>query len=198
MPRKRGKKASGSKGPSAAQRQGNAAVAYVMNAWEDLSDQERLTWRVQGKSLRTTRINYFKHINLRRARRGEELARVPPPFKPCDGRPILKALHIRSRGDWFTLHLELLRKPTTPMTVWGARPCNRGLEKPAKCPRLGWLPASQGGMIEITELYFQKHGKYVMQHWTQMAGKRIFIRVRREVDGGMDFYEEVWALVPEL
>jgi len=47
-------------------------------------------------------------------------------------------------------------------------------------------------------MYFQKHGKYVMQHWTQMAGKRIFIRLRREVDGGVDSYEEVWALVPPL
>jgi hypothetical protein len=167
-----------------------------MNAWEDLSDEERLTWRVAGKYRRTTGVNYFKQINLRRARRGEELARVPPPFKPYDARPILKGLVIRSRGDWFTLHLELHRRPTVPMTVWGARPCNRGLEKPAKCPRLGWLPVPQGGVSEITELYFQKHGKYVMQRWSQLTGKRIFIRIRREVDGAPDLYEEVSALVP--
>ena len=171
-------------------------MTHVMNAWEDLSDEERLTWRVQGKYLRTTGINYFKKINLRRARRGEELARVPPPFKPYDGGRILKGLTIRNRGDWFTLHLELRRTPTVPMTVWGARPCNRGVERPAKCPRLGWLPAPQGGIIEITELYFRKHGKYVMQRWAEMVGKRIFIRVRQEVDGGVDLYEEVCALVP--
>src|ERR1035438_5772344 len=79
--RKRSKKGPGPRGPSAEQRQGNAAMTHVMNAWEDLSDEERLTWRVQGKYLRTTGVNYFKKINLRRARRGEELARVPPPFK---------------------------------------------------------------------------------------------------------------------
>ena len=195
MARKRGNAVRGPKGPSAEQRLGNAAMTHVMNAWEDLSDEERLTWRVQGKCLRTTGVNYFKKINLRRARRGEELARVPPPFKPYDGGRILKGLTIRNRGDWFTLHLELRRTPTVPMTVWGARPCNRGVERPAKCPRLGWLPAPQGGIIEITELYFRKHGKYVMQRWAEMVGKRIFIRVRQEVDGGVDLYEEVWALV---
>jgi hypothetical protein len=35
-----------------------------------------------------------------------------------------------------------------------------------------------------------------MQRWAEMVGKRIFIRVRQEVDGGVDLYEEVWALVP--
>jgi hypothetical protein len=167
-----------------------------MKTWEDLSDEERLTWRVEGKLQRTTGINLFKQIDLRRARRGEELARVPPPFKPYDGRPILKRLVIRNRGGWITLHLELRQRPTAPMTVWGARPCNRGLERPAKCPRLGWLPAPKDGATDITELYFQKHGEYIRKHRVQLAGKRIFIRIRREVDGGADSYEEVSALVP--
>ena len=121
---------------------------------------------------------------------------MPPPFKPYDGRPILKRLDIRNRGGWITLNLELRQKPTVPTTVWGARPCNRGVEKPARCPRLGWLPAPEDGAWDITELYFQKHGEYIKKHRVRLAGKRIFIRIRREVDGGVDLYEEVKALVP--
>ena len=196
MPRKRSKAGRAPKGPSAEQRLGNEALTYVMKTWEVLSDQERLTWRIEGKDQRTTGMNYFKHINLRRARRGEEVARVPPPFKPYDGRPILTGLVIRNRGGWITLNLELRQEPTTPTTVWGARPCNRGVERPAKCPRLGWLPASKEGAIDITELYFQKHGEYIRKHGMRLAGKRIFIRIRREVDGGAVLFEEVNAVVP--
>jgi len=196
MPRRRGRGGRGPKARSAEQRLGSAALTYVMKAWEALSDEEYRTWRVQGKYQRTNGINYFKKINLRRARRGEELARVPPPFKPYDGRPILKRLDIRNRGGWITLSLELCRQPTTPMTVWSARPCNRGVERPAKFPRLGWLPEPEDGASEITELFFQKHGEYIKKHQVRLAGKRIFVRIRREVDGGADLYEEVKALVP--
>ena len=36
------------------------------------------------------------------------------------------------------------------------------------------------------------------QRWAQMVGKRIFIRIRQEVDGGgANLYEEVNAVVPE-
>ena len=196
MPRKRGKAGRGPKGPSAAQQQGNVALTCVMKAWEHLNDQERLAWRVQGKLRRTNGISYFKSINLRRLRRGEELARVPPQSKPYDDKPVLKGLDLCNRGGWLTLKLEFHRKPTAPMTVWGARPCNRGVERPARCPRLGWLPALKDGASDITAQYFQKHGEYIKKHWAQLAGKRIFIRVRQEVDGGADLYEEVSALVP--
>ena len=197
MAHNQGKEGRRRKGPSAAQRLGTAALTQVMRAWEDLSDPERLAWRVQAKLRRSNGISYFKHINLRRARRGEELARVPPQSKPYDGQPVLKGLHISNQGGWPILTLQFRRKPTARMTVWGSRPCNRWVERPAKCPRLGWLREPKDGATEITAQYFQTHGEYIQKHWTQLAGKRIFIRVRPEVDGGVDSYEEVSALVPE-
>jgi hypothetical protein len=90
MAGKRSKEGRGPKARSAEQRQGSAAVAYVMNAWEDLSDQEHRTWRVQGKSLRTTEINYFKKfavfggrkrgIGLRHECRVEAILRPPSGY----------------------------------------------------------------------------------------------------------------------
>ncbi len=193
MRRKRGKR----KGPSAEQRQGRTAMAEVMTAWEALSDGERLAWKLQGQSRRMSGINYFKSINLRRARRGEELARVPPQSKLYDGRPVLKGLDIRNRGGQIKLRLEVCRAPSAPTTVWGARPCNLGVARPDKCPRLGWLPAPEDGVSDITELYYEKHGEWIREHGAQLAGKRIFIRIRQEVDDGVNLYEEVKAVAPE-
>ena len=195
---KRGKAGRGRTGQSAEQRQGTAALIQVMKAWEALSDEERLVWNVQGQNRRMKGINYYKKINLRRARRGEELARVPPQSKPYNGARVLKGLGIRNRGSGrLALKLEVCRAPTAPTTVWGARPCNRGVARPDKCPRLGWLPAPVAGASDITGLYFQKHGEYIKEHRVQLAGKRIFIRIRQEVDDGPNLYEEVKALVPE-
>ena len=186
------------KGPSAEQRQGNAAFAYVMKTWGTLSDEEYLAWNVAAKTRRTHGINYFKQVNLRRARRGEELTRLPPQAKPYDGRPIIKRFIIRNRGGGrLTLELELRRVPTAPMTVWGSRPCSRGVTKPDKCPRLGWMTAPEDKVTDITAVYFMKHGPYIKQHGIELAGKRIFIRIRQETDDGADLYEEVKAVVPE-
>ena len=193
-----GKQTRGRKGRSADQRQENAAMIEVMKAWEGLTDGERLAWNVEAETRRMYGVNYFKQINLRRLLRGEELARVPPQSEPYDGRRVLKGLRIGNRGGLITLILEFSRVPSGPTTVWGARPCNRGAAGPDKCPRLGWLPPPKDGVSNITELYFMKHGEYLQRSGMQLEGKRIFIRVRREVDGGSaNLYEEVNAVVPE-
>jgi len=183
-------------GRSAEQRQGSAVFTQVVKAWEELSDEERLTWNVQGTTRRSHGVNYFKAVNLRRARRGEEVTRSPSQSKPYDAKPVLKLLDIRNRGGRITLKLELRRVPTAPTTVWGSRPCNRGAARPDKCPRLGWLMVSPDGVCEITELYFMKHGGYIKQHGVELVGKRIFIRTRQELDDTANLFEEVQAVIP--
>ena len=182
---------------SAAQQFGSAAFTEVMRAWEDLTDEERLTWRVEAKTRRTDGITYFKKVNLLRRRRGEELARVPPPRKPYDGNQVLKRLEIHNHAGRITLKLHLCRVPATLRTVWGAFPCNRGLEKPDKCPRLGWLPAPKNLVSEITALYYEKYAQRIWNSKTPLAGKRIFIRLREESDDQTKLYEGVAAIVPE-
>jgi len=182
---------------SDAQREGSAAVPQVMQAWEALGDEARLEWDVQGSNRRMKGVNYFKMVNLRRLRRGEELARVPPPSKPRDGGPILKGLRIRNRHARIRLYLELHRLPDAPRTVWGSLPSNLGLKQPHACPRLGWLPHSRSRRIEITGLYFAKHGESIRRQGLQFVGKRIFIRLRQELDEGVPLYEQVKAVVPQ-
>jgi len=196
MARKRRKAARGASARSAEQQFGSAVFTYVMKVWEELTDEERLAWHVDAKDRRTTGIRYFRSVNLRRLRRGEELARVPPRPRTFNPKPLLKRLYIFNRGGRVRLMVAVSRVPTEPTTVWGSRPCNRGWAKPDKCPRLGWLPRSRGGVIEITALYFNKHGDYIMEHQVQLVGKRIFIRIRQESDFGASLYEQVAAVVP--
>ena len=186
----------GPKGRSPEQRQGPAAMTQVMQAWEGLTDEEFLTWRVEGRSRRRQGINFFKTVNLRRLLRGEELARLPPPSRTFNPKPVLKRLSIRNRAGRITLVVELHRAPTDPMTIWGSRPCNRGSARPDKCPRLGWLPARANRRFDITDLYFKKHRAYLIQNQVQIVGKRIFIRLRHERDEGANLYEQVSAVVP--
>jgi hypothetical protein len=83
-----------------------------------------------------------------------------------------------------------------PTTVWGSRPCNRGLARPDKCPRLGWLLVSADVVIDITALYFNKHARYIEQQGMELVGKRVFIRTRQEMDDGANLFEEVQAVIP--
>ena len=197
MPAKRGSELRARKSRSDAQRQGSGAMNQVMKAWEALRDEERLAWEVQGSLRRMKGVNYFKQVNLRRLRRGDDLVRVPPQPKPLDAKPILKKLHLSNRDGEITLELEFSRVPKARRTVWGSLPCNLGLKKPRECPRLGWLPLLQSRWNEITGLYFAKHGESIRRHGLPLEGKRIFIRVRQEVDDGVQLYEQVKAVVPK-
>jgi hypothetical protein len=183
-------------GRSVEQQQGSAAFTCVMKAWEGLSDEERLAWNTEGSNRRSHGVHYFKTVNLRWVRRGEELTRLPPPPKPYEPKPVLKRLAIRNRGGRITLKLELRRVPSVPTTVWGSRPCNRGLARPDKCSRLGWLMVSPDAPTDITELYFKKHGGYIKQQGVELVGKRVFIRTRQEMDDGASLFEEVQAVIP--
>jgi hypothetical protein len=51
-------------------------------------------------------------------------------------------------------------------------------------------------IIEITALYFKKHGGYIQQQGMELVGKRIFIRTRQEMDDGANLFEEVQAVIP--
>jgi hypothetical protein len=196
MAGKPGKDVRRRKGRSAAQREWNAAVGLASKAWEALSDEQGRAWNVEGKSRRTSGQRYFTGINARRIRDGQEPLTGPPERAAYGGKPIIRRLVIRNRGDRIALELGVFQVPSVRVTVWGSRPCNRGVSVGAKCPRLGDLPAPAGGVSDITGLYFRKHGKYIEKHGAQLVGKRIFIRTRVELEGWSKLYEGTNAVVP--
>ncbi len=197
MARKLSREVRGRKGRSAAQREWNVAVGLASMAWERLTDEQRLAWNAEGKRRRSTGQRCFTGLNARRFRDGQEpLAEIPPP-PVYSGKRILKGLSIHNRGGRITLNLEVSLAPGLRVTVWGSRPCNRGVSRTPKCPRLGELPAPKSGWCDITALYFRKHAEYMRAHGVQLVGKQIFIRTRVELDGGADLFEQASAVVPE-
>jgi hypothetical protein len=181
---------------SAAQQEWNASVGYASRAWEYLTDEQRLTWNVAASNRRTTGQRYFVQVNAPRIRDGEALlTTLPPPERPAP-RPLLQELIITNRRGHISLKLRLAGVPAGRYTVWGARPCNRGVSGAPKCPRLGPLPPAVNHMSDITSLYFLKHGPYIDKHRLPLPGKRIYIRLRQEFDAGPGTYQQVRAIVP--
>ena len=181
---------------SAAQQEWNAAVGYASQAWECLTDNQRLIWNVAASTRRTTGQRYFVQINAPRIRDGEPLLTTPPPPEPYTPRLVLQELIITNRHDRISLKLRLTGVLAGRYTVWGARPCNLGLSGAPKCPRLGPLPPLVNHLSNITSLYFLKHGPYIDEHRLPLPGKRIYIRLRQEFDEGPGIYQQVRAIVP--
>ncbi len=181
---------------SAAQQEWNAAVACASQAWEFLTDEQRLTWNVAASTRRTTGQRYFVQINAPRIRDGEALLTTPPTPEPPTPRLVLQELIITNRRGLISLKVRLAGVPTGRYTVWGARPCNRGLSGAPKCPRLGPLPPPVNHVSNITSLYFLKHGPYIEEHKLLLPGKRIYIRLRQEFDAGPGIFQQVRAVVP--
>jgi hypothetical protein len=184
------------KGRSAAQQEWNAAVARASQAWEYLTDQERLTWNTAAELRCTSGQRYFVQVNAPRLRDNKELLRLPPPAESPISRRILKRFVITNRGGRVALKLHLAFPPKGRFTVWASRPCRLGVSRYVKCPRLGLVPEPKGLVSEITALYFQKHGEYIVLHGRALVGMRIVVRVRQELAEGSRTYEEAREIVP--
>ena len=181
---------------SADQREWNVAVGLASKLWETLTDEQFRTWNVLAKTWRTSGQRCFVGVNAPRLRDGQEPLMVPPPPANYSGKRILKRFIISNRGGRVTLAVVVSRVPGVRITVWASRPCSRGISRTPECPRLGELPASRGGVCEITWLYFRKHWEYIEKHGVELVGKRIFIQLRVELEGWGKLFEVAQAVVP--
>ena len=73
--------------------------------------------------------------------------------------------------------------------VLGAAPCSAARRKCRKPAYLGLLPAPEGGVSDITEMYVQRYGE-------PKAGERVFIRTRQQTNGWEGWDKDVNDLVP--
>ena len=196
MKRKSAQKGQPQPDRSSAQQNWTAALGWASRAWEHLTDEQRLTWNVDAENHRTTGHRRFTGINARRLRDGKGLLTLSPKVEPFGARPLLKRLIITNRRGRITLQIELSGVPVGVITVWASRPCNLGRKGCQKCPRIGPLPPRRRGLYNITPLYFDKHGEYIIRHGMQLIGKRIYVRIRQESDEKPSLYQEARAIVP--
>lgn len=195
MPRKQRKKAGRKKVRSPDQQAWAAAVGHASQTWEQLTDEQRLELRVQAGNRRMTGQRWFVKLNARRFYNGQPLLLGLPGPAPVN-LPLRFRFFITNLGGRVAFKLEFLKAPIGHFTVWASRPRNRGTSREKDCPRLGSLPELEDGVSDFTELYFRKHGAFIRKHRLRLVGKRIFIRLRQELDEGPGELQGADAVVP--
>ena len=99
------------------------------------------------------------------------------------------ALSITKVRGRIVLQLSVPSAPAGLVKVLGSPPCNAGRRFCGDFRYLGLLPAPDGGMCDITELYVKKFGN-------PPPGSRVFIRTRQVMDGQQDLPVQTDAVVP--
>src|ERR1035441_4633044 len=184
---------------TAAQRRARAILSAVSKAWSELlTEPERQVWMAAGAKVRSRpgvsqsgRLSgemHFAGINSARLSIGRELLRVPPERIVFGPNPVEELTISYDQGR---LRLEL-RGPgpvTEDIMVLGAAPCSPRWRKCRKPVYLGLLPAPEGGVSDITEMYVRRFGE-------PKAGERVFIRTRQQTNGWEGWNKDVSEVVP--
>jgi len=175
------------------------AFGRLARAWSALLTQaQRDAWdaaaaKVQsakrlGQSGPLTGQQHFQGINSARACIGLEPLLDPPTPVVFGPSPIGK-LTITNGENGVRLLLNVSRPRTEDIMVFGQAPCSSGRRKRRNVSYLGLLPAPQGAMSDITELYFARYGR-------PSPGKRVFIVTRQQKNGWEGHDTETSQIVP--
>jgi len=157
-------------------------------AWDIAADQERSRPR-NGQGGRLTGRAFFFKINSARASLGLEPLTRPPAHVGYYPNPVQRLI-VTNRGGRIALKLELSGIPPELIKVYGAPPQPRGKRRCWDLRVLGRLPAPDGGVSEITELYVKKYG-------APRIGNRVFIRTVVHVNGQQVDPQVTNCVVPE-
>ncbi len=105
---------------------------------------------------------------------------------------MLGPLAIRNGSGGFALKLTVPKTPAELILVFGSPPRSPGTRRCKDFRFLGLLPAPVGGESDLTELWVKKFGNLP-------AGARVFILIRRQMDGWRDIIPaQLTAVVPNL
>ena len=99
-------------------------------------------------------------------------------------------LVISNGEDGVRLLLSITGPVAEDIMVLGQAPCSAGRTKRRNVSYLGLLPAPEGGVSDITELYIARYGE-------PRTGEKVFIVTRQQKDGWEGFDKETSEIVPE-
>ena len=115
---------------------------------------------------------------------------LAPPAPVVFGPNPVGKLVITNGEDGVRLLLSVTGPAVEDIMVFGQAPCSAGRTKRRNVSYLGLLPAPEGGVSDITELYVARYGE-------PRAGEKVFIVTRQQKDGWEGFDQETSEFVPE-
>ena len=155
-------------------------------AWNEAARKEKRRRR-WGPGRRFTWQNLRTEINSHQRFLDLPLFRYPPERPAFDTQP-LGPLLAGERGGGVALQLGVPRLPAGHTLVFGSPPCPANRRACRDFRFLGLLPAPEGGVSDIAELYLKKF-RYLP------AGSRVFIRTWQQVDGWRAPYPRQFSVV---
>jgi hypothetical protein len=184
--------------PTAAQRRAQADMRKIAAAWNNLTEDQRLTWEeADRKNRRGSRASrrrrrsgrrLFTKVSFRRLALGQDLLTVAPGSDSYAPTPIM-GFRIDNDGRRISLQLSVFRGEPQGVMVSSWRPVNAGVMKWKDFVHLGLLPAPVGGISDITALYVAKYG-------VPPVGKKVFIRIKQMNDYLGSIVQRMCAVVP--
>src|ERR1035441_8037093 len=130
----------------------------------------------------------FAGINSARRTIGREFLRVPAE-RIVFGPNVVEGLTISNNQGRLRFELWVSGPVTEDIMVFGAAPCSAKWRKCRKPVYLGLLPAPEGGVSDVTELYVRRFGE-------PKAGERVFIRTRQQTNGWEGWNKDVSEVMP--
>jgi hypothetical protein len=114
---------------------------------------------------------------------------LEPPAQEAFGQnPAVAFTIINDKWD-FAMELTLARAPTEEIMLWASPPCNAGKRRNWDYRVLGLLQTPVEGANNFRKLYVKRFG-------VPPVGKRVFIRVRQQMNGWRGESWEGSAVVP--
>jgi hypothetical protein len=198
MASKPSKPAARKKGPTADQRRAWEEMRTPSAAWNNLTEEQRQAWNARSRTNRrggqAARSRHrsgrrlFVKVNSRRLALGQELLPDPPGAETLRPAPIGRFVITNRRGR-IALQLSLPDGQTEGVMVSSWHPCSPGVMVWKKFVRICLLPATVGGMIDITRRYVAKYG-------VPPVGKKVFIRIQQMNDYVGSVVQVLSAIVP--
>ena len=176
------------------------AFGRCARAWgRRLTEAQRQAWNEAGPKVQSakrlgqsgplTGQQHFEGINCARACIGKEMLLAPPAPVALGLNPVGQLI-INHGEDGIRLLLSVSGPATEDIMVLGQAPCSAGRTKRRNVSYLGLLPALEGGLSDITELYVARYGQ-------PRAGEKVFILTRQQKDGWEGPDKETNEIVPD-
>ena len=183
---------------TATQTRTRAQFGHTSSGWSAITDAQRQGWCALGKETKTTSAlgvkssltgqnTYTRINNARAAIRLPPLADAPAHVR-FDPEPVT-ALRITNIAGRVSLELMVSGHPAGHIEVYGSPHFNAGRLVCWDLRLLGCMADPKPGWNDITDLYWRKFD-------LPPVGKRVFIRVRQQINGWQGLPRQMNALVP--